>query len=65
MIGDKKLLEKFEREFLRNDRPTLEENFRLLDAMWEEAVYFRVLPPPEPLQGIEVDLRIAKIVNSV
>ncbi len=65
MIGDKKLLEKFEREFLRNDRPTLEENFRLLEAMWEEAVRFRVLPPSEPLEGIEVDLRIAKVVNSV
>ncbi len=65
MIRDRESLERLERDLLKNDRSTPEENFRLLDAMWEEAVYFQILPAPDPLEGIETDIRIAKVVNSV
>ncbi len=31
--------------------------------MWQEAVDLGVLPLKDPLEGIEVDIRIAKILN--
>ncbi len=65
MIHDRELLERLERDLLKNDMSTPGENLHLLDAMWEEAVYLSVLPIPNPLEGIETDLRIAKAVNSV
>lgn len=42
-----------------------EEKFRLLDAMYEFARSMGAFPLENPLEGIEVDIRIAKVVNSV
>jgi hypothetical protein len=32
--------------------------------MWKEAVALGAFPPKDPLEGIEVDINIAKILNS-
>jgi len=32
--------------------------------MLEEAIYLKVFPPGNPIEGIDVDIRIAKIINS-
>lgn len=56
---------KFEIEFVRKERVNIEKNFRLVEALYREAVTLGVLPPKNPLDGIEVDLKIAKAVNSV
>ena len=52
-------------EFVRKERVNIEKNFRLVEALYREAVTLGVLPPKNPLDGIEVDLKIAKAVNSV
>ncbi len=44
---------------------SLENKFRLLDAMCEFARSMGAFPLENPLEGIEVDIRIAKVVNSV
>jgi len=31
--------------------------------MWEEGISLGVLPPKHPLEGIEVDIKIARIIN--
>ena len=56
---------KFEIEFIKKEKVDLEKNFRLVEALYQEAVTLGVLPPKNPLDGIEVDLKIAKVVNSV
>ena len=56
---------KFEIEFMKKERVDIKKNFHLLEALYQEAVTFGVLPPKNPLDGIEVDLKIAKVVNSV
>jgi len=56
---------KFEIEFAKKERVDIEKNFRLVEALYHEAVTLGVLPPKNPLDGIEVDLKIAKVVNSV
>jgi hypothetical protein len=33
--------------------------------MYREAVALKVFPPADPLEGIEVDIKIARIINSV
>jgi len=65
LLRNRHLLEELEREFLSREKRDLEGNLELLDAMWEEAVHLQALPPSDPLEGIEVDLRIARTVNSV
>jgi hypothetical protein len=56
---------KFEIEFVKKERVDIEKNFHLVEALYHEAVTLGVLPPKNPLDGIEVDLKIAKVVNSV
>jgi len=43
----------------------LPERLRIFEAMWKEAMLLGVLPLKDPLEGIEVDIRIARILNDV
>jgi hypothetical protein len=63
MIKDAKLLEEFNDGLLRKERLDYASGLRILDAMWEEGRKLGVLPLKDPLEGIEVDIRIARILN--
>lgn len=65
MIKDKDLYKRFETEFIRSNRLSFIENLRIFEAMWEEAVNLGVLPFKDPLEGIEVDIKIGRILNSI
>jgi len=65
MIRDSELLTKFEREYLRQDKTDYFDSLRLFEEMWKEGLFLGVLPSKYPLEGIEVDLRIARILNHV
>lgn len=65
MIKDKKLLEQFEKNLQRKEKADYLRNLQILEYMLEEAIYLKVFPPKDPLEGIEVDIRIASIINSV
>jgi len=56
---------KFELDFLRKDKVDVVRNFHIVDALYKEAVILGIIPLENPLDGIEVDLKIAKVVNSV
>lgn len=63
MIKDSKRLQKFEEEFIKKNSLSYEESLKLLDGMWEMGMTLGVLPPKDPLEGIEVDIRVARILN--
>lgn len=65
MIKDRKLLEAFERKFQAEDRIDLKTKYKILDALYQEAVHLGVFPLKDPLEGIEVDIRVAKVINAV
>jgi hypothetical protein len=65
MIKDVAFWEAWEREFLRNEPVDFARNLRLLDAMYEHARLLGVFPPADPLEGIEVKIRMARIFNQV
>ncbi len=64
MIRKGKRLASFERQFLRDSRLPYSKALAIFTALWQEAVDLGKLPPPDPMEGIEVDLRIARILNS-
>ena len=33
-------------------------------ALWEEGIHLGVLPPKDPWEGVEVDIRIAAVLNA-
>ena len=64
MIKNSHLLRKLERKIISREKLPYQKALVIFEAMWEEAVHLGVLPPADPMEGIEVDLRIARIVNS-
>jgi transcriptional regulator with XRE-family HTH domain len=64
--GDKKRdILKFELDLLRGEKVDIAGNFRIVEALYNEAVTLGILPLKNPLDGIEVDLKIAKVLNRV
>jgi len=55
----------FERDLIRREKPDLKRNLKIVEALFQEAVELGVFPLKDPLEGLEVDIRIAKVINSV
>jgi len=54
-----------EKEIIRKERPDFARNIRIVEAMNEEAVSLGVFPPKDKLSGLDIDIKIAKVINSV
>ncbi len=65
MIRRPELVEAFERELQRRQPLDYQQNLRIAEALYEEARALGVLPMKDPLDGIEVKIRLAKALNSV
>ncbi len=65
MVKNTEKLRDFEDRIARLETRNLDRNWALLEAMHREAVALGVFPPKDPLEGLEVDIRIARIIHSV
>jgi hypothetical protein len=65
MIKDAKYLADWEKKRMASEPPDYMEAVKLIRAMIEEARAMGVWPPKDPLEGIEVDIKIAKVVNAI
>jgi len=63
LIKNPDILEDFEKERIKKEKLTFKKALKLFEAMWEEGIHLGVLPPKDPLEGIEVDIKIARILN--
>jgi hypothetical protein len=50
---------------MREERPDPVQNLRIVEAMLEEGRKLGVFPLKDPLDGIETDLKIARVINFV
>jgi len=48
---------------IRKDKLPFKQALNIFEAMWKEGVSLGVLPPKDPLEGIDVDIRVARILN--
>jgi hypothetical protein len=65
MIKNPEMLQQFEDQFISGQgRVSHAQARKLLAALWQEGVMLGVLPPADPMTGIEVDIRVARILNS-
>jgi hypothetical protein len=65
MIANSKKLQEFENRLRAKEKTNYAKSLKIVEALRREAVFLGVLPLKNPLDGIEVDIRIAKVVNSV
>jgi hypothetical protein len=64
MIEKPHLVKDLEAEFLAREKLPYKEALHIFESLWREGVTLGVLPPEDPSEGLEVDLRIAKVLNS-
>lgn len=65
LVKNPELLKKFENSFIRAEgRLPFDKSLKLFTSMWNEGLALGVLPPKEPLEGIDTDIKIAKVLNS-
>lgn len=65
MIKNREKLEAFEKQFIAGEPIDIQKNFRIYNAMYQEAVRLGIFPLKDPLEGIEIDIKVARIANSV
>jgi hypothetical protein len=63
MIRDSDLVRRFEDEESGRTPPDHAANLAVVEALWEEARRLGVVPSPDPLEGIESDIRLAGALN--
>ena len=64
LIRDVDALRRFEADFSRTFRLSHRQALAIVDGLWAEGRALGVLPPEDPMRGIEVDIRVARILNS-
>ena len=66
MVRDADTLRRFEEDLLRREpQRSFQEALKLYEAMWKEAVALGVFPLSDPLDGIEADIELARVLNSL
>lgn len=56
-------VEAFEKSQMRQEPPDYFRNLRIVEALLQEAILLGILPLEDPLEGIEVDIRLARVMN--
>jgi len=65
MITDRDVLRKFEDDLIRKETGiNHDQSLHLFTSMWEEGILLDALPPKDEMEGIDVDIRIARVLNS-
>ena len=65
MIRNAGILQNLEKELIRKEPVDVSANFRIVDALYREAVSLGVFPLKNPMDGVETIIKVAKVVNSV
>jgi len=63
MFKNISLLEDFEKAQLKREPPDYFHNLRIFEALYREAAQLGALPLKDPLEGIEVDIHLATVLN--
>ena len=63
MIKNPIIFEQFEREQIKREKPNYIKSLRIFEGLWKEAMHMGVLPLKDSLDGIDVDIRMARILN--
>jgi hypothetical protein len=65
MIKDKHKLEEFERKLLETENLPYKQALTIYDDLFKEAVSLGVINTDNILEGIEVDIKLARILNQL
>lgn len=64
MIKNSKILEEFNKQETKKEKNNYFKSLKIFEALWGEGINLGILPLKNPLEDIETDIRIARILNS-
>lgn len=65
LIKNAEAVQSLEKVILRKELPDFFRNIRLVEALYREAVSLGVFPPQDKLSGLDLDIKVARVINSV
>lgn len=65
MIKDIKYWEDFEKKLIADSKPDYLKNLEIFKLMLQHAKAVGAIPLKNPLEGIEIDIKIAKMLNNL
>ncbi len=65
MIKSKKILEEFERDFVKNYKLDIQKNLKIFEQLLKLAKELKKFPSENLLEGIETDIKYAKAINGI
>jgi len=65
MIQNPAMLREFERRWVASQPADFLANLRLVDEMYRYARKLGKFPGPDPMEGVEVNIRLARVLRSV
>lgn len=63
MIKNRRMVQQFEDARMRSEPPDYFRSLRIVEALYAEARALGALPCRDPLDGIEVDIRVAEVMR--
>jgi hypothetical protein len=63
MIRNPEMILNFEDAQVRQDPADYHANLQIFEALWKHAVDLGILPSRDPLDGLEIDVRLAEALN--
>ncbi len=63
MIKNRRAIELFENSLILRSIADYQRNLQIFEALYREACSLGVLPLKDPLDGIETDIHLARIMN--
>ena len=65
MIKNSQIVRELEDALSRREGPLSPQRaFNIFSAMWQEAMDLGIIPFKDPLAGIEIDIKMARVLNS-
>jgi len=65
LISNRAKLDQFEKDLVARTKPNYRKNLAIVEALYKEYLKLHGKKRADPLEGIEVKIRLAKVINSV
>ncbi|OGC41362.1 hypothetical protein A2Y85_02095 [candidate division WOR-3 bacterium RBG_13_43_14] len=65
MVKNAKLLRKLDKQRISKEKVDVQQNYRIINALYQEAVMFGVFPLKHKKLDVDHKIRIARILNNV
>ncbi|MCM8786414.1 MAG: hypothetical protein NC827_08625 [Candidatus Omnitrophica bacterium] len=65
MVKNRKLLEEFEKGFIRNSKIDVNTNIEIFEQLLKFATSLKKFPPHNLLEDIDIDIKYARVINGI